>query len=224
MINPIALVRKDVEKQQLSRGDRVRSGKYNPSLLGRCFRLQHYNRKNTPESNPPDTDTLMLFRMGNIVEADLASFLPKKSCQVEVDWEDVHGFADFVDEDEVVDFKTAGNWQFKKVSKAGYRLEDDNMTYLLQVMIYAMILGKRKGRIIFIQKDTYLTKEFVFKLEDWESAVHEELDILRGFWNQDRLPPPSPRAFNGRECNYCSYKDTCIEETGDNHPALKKGK
>ena len=225
MINPADLLTQHIENQIEKDKSRKRSGKWNPSSFGRCFRLQYWSRKNKIPSNPPSLDTIKMFRIGNIVEDDLSSLLPKDCCQVKVDWEDVFGYADYVDSDDVVDFKTAGNWQWKKVTKLGYDIAFDNESYVLQVMSYAIILGKEHGHLLFIQKDTYATKLFSFKTEEWRDRVDSELFTLRNFWNQDKLPPPQPRAYNGKDCNYCQYLNSCIEQShndGMPHPTERK--
>lgn len=52
----------------LIRPPRERSGKWNPSSFGGCFRKQFWNRKDEPKSNPPDERTIRVFKMGELVE------------------------------------------------------------------------------------------------------------------------------------------------------------
>lgn len=202
------LIMQDIRKKDEEYKKKPRSGKWNPGKLGRCYRHQFYNRKNEPKSNPPDDKTLMLFRLGTMIHEDIQGLLPEDKVEVEVTKDDLHGFVDYVGEDFVVDFKSAGQWAFKKVSKAGYKPEE-NMVNLFQVVAYAYLLGLPKAFLVYVSKDNYQMVEFEIKVKHWEDELEAELSILRGFWDQDRLPPPSPRAYNGKECNYCEWADHC---------------
>jgi CRISPR/Cas system-associated exonuclease Cas4 (RecB family) len=205
------LILEDVNEKDRKHKEKPRSGKFNPGLFGRCYRLQYYNRKDEVKSNPPDTKTLLTFRLGTMIHEDIQSLLPAEGVEVEVTKDDIHGFVDYVGKDYVVDFKSAGTWAFKKVTGAKYSPEE-NMVNLLQVVAYGVLLEKPWAFLTYISKDNYQMKTFEFKVDEWRDELEEELAILRGFWSQERLPPPSPRAYNGKECQYCNWVDTCEKE------------
>jgi len=199
------------------------------SNFGRCYRYQYWYRKGVEQSNPPDMTTLRLFRVGDIFHADLQkiALLEKDeiiSIEQEFKTEDVFGHADVVSPDTIFDIKTTGMWQWKRITKAGYDLEVDNEVYILQIASYAMFLDRPKAQIIFVQKDTYAMHKVDIDVAKWKPMVKEELGILRGYWQNRQLPPALPRAYNKKECNYCSFKDTCVKEVTDRglkHPGVK---
>ena len=196
---------------ELNKQKKKRSGLINPSSLGQCYRRQLWNRNDVTPTNPPDARALKLFRVGNMFHKDLQSILPADMCEVEFTKEDVHGFADFVGVDCVVDFKTVGNYQWRLFKKKGFRIEEEKIDYILQLMTYCYFFDKPVGVLLFICKDTYEMLKFPYYLEDWRDRVDEELDILRGFWFNKRTPPAQPRLYKGKECVYCNFFDLCRE-------------
>jgi CRISPR/Cas system-associated exonuclease Cas4 (RecB family) len=140
--------------------------------------------------------------------------------EVMIKTDDVLGYADLVSIDEVADIKTVRSYAFKlmkgKKEKNGqvipYDFKKDKKDNILQVVFYAKTLGKKKGRLVFIDKDSLDIIEYEFNIEEFEKELQEELDILNGFWNNKKLPPPFPRCYNGKECEYCGYQDKCKGE------------
>ena len=62
--------------EQTQRAKKERSGLWSPSSFGRCFRYQFWNRKNEPQTNPPDLRALKIFKVGNIFHDFIQSMLP----------------------------------------------------------------------------------------------------------------------------------------------------
>ncbi len=210
------LILGDIREKDREHKEKPRSGLWNPSLFGRCYRLQYYNRKDVPQSNPPDEKALFTFRLGTMIHEDIQSLLPKEGVEVEVTKDDIHGFVDYVGKDYVVDFKSAGMWVFKKVNGKKY-CPSENMVNLLQVVAYGVLLEKPWAFLTYISKENYEMKTFEFKVSEWAHELEGELAILRGFWSQERLPPPSPRAYcnsggKSMECTYCSWSSLCEQE------------
>ena len=202
-------------KEQEEKSKRVRSGKFSPSSFGRCFRYQFWNRLNEPQTNPPDVEALRRFKVGNIIHDYAQSFFPQAQREVKILVEDdIIGFADIVLPDEVVDIKSCRTYEFKLMIKKDYDIKVSKFTNVLQVCSYAYFLGKPKARLIFIEKDALDSKEFVLKVEDWKEAIKDELEILRGHWKNESLPAPSPRAYGGKECNYCNFMTKCFKMQG----------
>jgi len=88
-------------------------------------------------------------------------------------------------------------------------VEVENEQYCYQLMGYAYLTGKPKGYLVFIDKATYGIKQVLVVLQFWQERIEDELTILRNYWEQDKLPPAMPRAYGGKECRYCSFKDKC---------------
>ena len=198
-------------KEQEEKSKRVRSGKFSPSSFGRCFRYQFWNRKNEPQTNPPDVEALRRFKVGNIIHDYAQQFFPTSQREVKILVEDdIIGFADIVLPNEVVDIKSCRSFEFKTFAKPDYDIKVGKSQNCLQVTSYALFLNKPQARLIFIEKDALDSKEFILKVAEWEETIKDELEILRGHWKNGSLPAPSPRAYGGKECNYCNFRDKCF--------------
>jgi len=113
------------------------------------------------------------------------------------------------EESTVYDFKFPGFFKYKRVVKKDYDCEKNEEPYLLQLACYAMFLKMKNFELIFFSRDDFSSVSFKFKTKDWVDRVDEELAVLNGFIEQKRLPPANPRAYSGKDCNYCKYADHC---------------
>jgi hypothetical protein len=110
----------------------------------------------------------------------------------------------------VCDFKFPMSYGFRMVKKSGFDFKVQKITNVLQLTGYAMELGVENCSLTFFNRDDILDMvTFEFKAGEFIPNVKEELEILNGFWGQGRLPPAQPRAFNGKDCSYCSFVETC---------------
>jgi CRISPR/Cas system-associated exonuclease Cas4 (RecB family) len=202
--------------EQAVKATRIRSGKFSPSSFGRCYRMQYWNRKNEPQSNPVGVEALRRFKVGNIIHQYAQGFFPNAQKEVMINLPDVIGFADIVLDNEVIDIKSCRSFEFKTFANPNYDIKVGKFQNCLQVCAYAHFLGKPFARLIFIEKDALDSKEFVIETKDLAVELKDELEILRGQWANGVLPPASPRAYGGKECSYCNYKDKCfvIENEG----------
>lgn len=220
------LVDKGLLKEQDSRKDRKRSGKFVPSSFGRCYRMQVWRRDNKEESNPIGVDTLRVFAVGKLFHKFLQGFLPDHQTEIKVEDVDVLGFADIVFPDSVEDIKSVRSYGFKKMKGVGYDIKKDKLEYVLQVVWYAGKLGKKLAKIIAVDKDSLEIKEFPLFVEEHTADVLRELSALRAYWKvykeNGTLPPAEPRAYSGNECKYCAYFNTCKKEEDNNATANSK--
>jgi len=205
-----------VDNHIASRRDpnRVRSGKYSPSMLGRCYRAQYWNRKNEPQTNPPDKRSLRVFEAGHLFHDLVQNLLKPEQVEVKVETEHFCGYADFVTEEYVGDIKSQHSKGFWYMKKDSYDVNEKKKNNILQVMFYAKHLGKKWGRLIFISKDDLCIEEYGFPLEQWTEEVAKEEGILIDIWQKQEVPDAIPRAYEGKECSYCSWKDKCKEFGG----------
>ena len=202
-------------KEQEEKSKRTRSGKFSPSSFGRCFRYQFWNRQNIEQTNPPSVEALRRFKVGNIIHDYAQSFFPNAQREVKIEIEDdIIGFADIVLPDEVVDIKSCRLYEYKLMIKKDYDIKVSKLTNCLQVSSYALFLNKPSARLVFIEKDALDSKEFELKVDDWKEVIKDELEILRGHWKNESLPAPSPRAYSGKECNYCPFMTKCFTMQG----------
>jgi len=209
--------------KEKNREHRVRSGKWNPSSFGRCFRFQYWNRLNEKKSNPLTIQTLRIFAAGHLFHDFIENLLPEgHDVEVEVSVDDVFGYADVVESSCVTDIKSIRSWGMKAIKKLSKeQFESDKRSNIIQVMTYAVLLHKPKGRLVFVDKDGVEIREYEFKTVDWEQDVKDELTILRQYWEGKELPPAIPRTYGGKECNYCAFHDKCL---GVENPFKKEKK
>ena len=211
-----SLIDESLQAEQEARKDRIRSNKFSPSLFGRCYRAQYWNRLAEPESNPSDARTLRVFAVGKLFHEFVQRLFPDAQKEVRVETDDVLGFADIVYGDNVVDIKTVHSKSFWYAKRDGYDVNKEKNSNILQVMFYVHILKATTGRLVFISKDDFCIDEYGFHIDKWRSEVEKELETLRYYWSKQNLPPAIPRAYgstaeNPRECSYCSWKDKCFK-------------
>lgn len=225
---------KQLIDESLIRPERQRSGKYNPSSFGMCYRQQFWNRKDVPKSNPPDERSLRVFKAGNLFEEFVVGLLPKDQYQfqVKVETEDVLGYADIVSENEVCDVKSQHSKSFWWMLKSN-DIKKDKYHNWLQVMYYAYALDKEFGRLCFVSKDDLCIQEYVQPLDKyWENEVEAEIAELVSMWMISKLPNALPRCepkTNKKtgittywQCSYCAWYDLCVKtekEAGRVHPS-----
>lgn len=200
-------------KEQEDRKNRQRSGKFSPSSFGKCYRAQILNRANIEPSNPPDAIILRKMKAGQLFHNFVQQFIPDKQIEVEIDDEDVRGFADIISKDCVYDIKSQHSRAFWWQRKSNYDIKKEKYNNWLQVAYYAMKLNKKKIYLMFISKDDLCITEYFQYTVNWVKEVNKELKALRKYWNKyknnNQLPPAKPRCFNGKECGYCNWQDWC---------------
>ena len=195
-------------KEQESRKDRVRSGLWSPSSLGRCFRAQYWNRKNEPVTNPIESRVLRVFKCGKLFHNFVQEFLPEHQVEVKIQSEDILGYADIVTEDTVFDIKSMHSRGFWYMDKEGYDVKKEKYPNWLQLACYGVLLKKPKLCLVMVSKDDLCIAEYVQFTKDWEEDLNKELSTLRKHWVEG-LPKPEPRCYNGKECTYCGFQTKC---------------
>ena len=203
----------EYEKKQ----NRVRSGKWKPSNFGRCFLYQYWDRQNKPYSDKFDARTLRVFKAGQLFHDFGQQFLPEGQVEVEIETDDVKGFADYVSEDAVYDIKSQHSRSFWYMEKTDYDINKEKLGNILQVCYYAWRLNKKNGVLVFISKDDLCVAEYIFPVDKWVGKINEELNTLRGFWNSKIEPKKCGRAYGkdkktgiSNECaKYCPYRTVC---------------
>ena len=214
-------------------GNRVRSGKFVPSSFGYCFRSQYWRRKGVEQSNPADARSLRVLHAGRLFHDFVEGLLTKNNhCQTEVRIEesDILGFADLVRDNEVIDIKSQHSRSFWWMAKKDADIKKEKYGNWLQVMYYAIQLGKEFGRLIFVSKDDLCTQEYVQPVKDWTGEVEKEVITLREIWTADVLPAALPRCepktakktgdVTYWQCSYCAYLSLCQKteaEAGREH-------
>ena len=223
------LIDMTLRDEQEKRGLRERSGKYSPSMLGRCFRAQVYNRKNIEQSNPPDSRTLRVFKAGHLFHQFAQQFLPEHQVEVPIDTDLFHGFADIVTIDCVWDIKSQHSQAFWYMEKNDYDIAKERYGIILQVTLYASVLKLPTAKLLFISKDDLTTAEYSFIVSEWQPHIDAECGKLKDFWDRGVIPAPVPRAYgvnkksgDSNECmKYCPWRDYCFSQQGIKLPERK---
>ena len=188
-----------IDKALERKGDRVRSGKFSPSSLGKCHRNQFWNRKDEPVSNPIDDRTQRVFKAGNLFHSFVQDLLiahhPEAQKEVLVETEDFKGYADLVINSEVIDIKSQHSKAFWYRKDLEWKdLEPKLYCNILQVVFYASNLGKDRARLVFISKDDLCIQEYPIEAIKWQETLKQEIGTLKDYWAKGILPPAIPRA------------------------------
>jgi hypothetical protein len=219
-----------LKKLNDERATRQRSGKWNPSQFGRCFRLQYFSRKNIQPTNPPDDRMLRVFSAGNLFHKYVQDILRQNDkednigiidIEKKVETEDTFGFADIVTTEEVVDLKSQHSKSFWYMKKEIEFLDEEKPQDILQVTWYAINLDKPFARIVYISKDDLCMNEYLIPItETRKENVSNELKKLNTFWQEEKTPPAEARCYKDKktgkykECEYCNWKNLCSEIEG----------
>lgn len=205
----------------LKQKERHPSGKFVPSMLGRCYRAQIWYRRNEPISNPLSPRQLRIFKAGDFFHAFVQDIIlseyPEAEKEILVETEDFKGYADLVLKEEVIDIKSNHSRAFWRRNKLTWEeIKKKIYPNILQVIFYAVYLEKPKARLVYISKDDLCIQEYSLKTENYKSKLGVELATLRDFWHYEALPPAKPRAYlneegKSRECNFCRWQDKCKE-------------
>jgi CRISPR/Cas system-associated exonuclease Cas4 (RecB family) len=222
------LINKELQTEQEIRKDRQRSGKFSPSLLGCCYRRQWWNRSNEPISNPINERGLRVFKVGNFFHSWVQGVITKNNpdirTEVKVEDDNFLGFADVVNGEEVVDIKSVHSKAFWYMEKC-QDIAKEKFNNWMQVLFYAQKLGKKYAKLCFISKDDLTISEYRQELDEyWKGQLDEEITKLDYFWKHKVLPPAEPRAYNGKECQYCNFQKTCVEKEMANPSKIKEEK
>lgn len=211
----------DLIDEALVRPDRKGSGKWKPSSFGYCYRRQYWERKGEKVTNPVDKRTLRVFKAGSLFHDFVQKLIVEKhpdiKTEVLIETDDVKGYADIVNGDEVTDVKSIHSQGFTYLDKTK-DIQKEKYNNWLQLATYAVLLGKPMMRIVWVSKDDLRIQEYLFPVNDyWKGEVNKELSTLRAFWEGSVLPPAQPRCFKQKdgtfkECEkYCPFYTACLE-------------
>jgi len=156
----------------------IGSGKWKPSMLGRCYRAHYWARADEPRTNPPDARALRVFKAGHLFHDFAQGFFPLDQKEIKVENEDILGFADLVGEDIVRDIKSQHSRAFWYMQKKNCDIKKEKFTNWLQVAVYGKILNKPRISLVFISKDDLTIAEYVDFTNNWIETVDNEIRRL----------------------------------------------
>ena len=209
-----------IETYNKNRKEHKPSGKWNASMLGSCMRKQYWKRQNIEPTNPPDVDGIGKMKMGKYhEEQQIQEF---KDAGMNIDWEqepveydDVVGLIDcrWKDKDEIIELKSQQAKSFWWGVKQGTMLKKSHQW---QLALYLMAKKKKKGRVVYINKETNTVEECGVDLTpELIAKIQDRIKELNNYWNKKELPPALEKdSENIWECSkkWCDYFDKCQEE------------
>lgn len=126
------------------------------------------------------------------------------------------GRVDFVSEKTVGELKTTKEWNIKRY------LDAPREEHALQASIYAYGLDKPYIEIIYIARDTSLTRTFFWPtLKGIENEINRISEITKMHvppdklnWKGEKITPGrpwKPKKEDPWECRYCPFKKECLQ-------------
>lgn len=209
-----------------------KSNKFSPSNLGRCYRLQMYKKIGT---KPDVIDIKKAYKKVNpeLGTATHNAYEQKLSIdnltKYKPDlWENVEsieeefitnmfkGRVDIKVADRCIDIKSTTSDYFRRIDK-----EKDPFnkffTNWLQVCLYSVHFKKEYCQLSYIERNYGRSVDFSYKAIDIMPYLEKELIELKKCleaYDKDKvLPEAKARAFNGKDCDYCDFQNTCKGET-----------
>jgi len=221
------------ESNRLERYDGMEKW-FGGSSSGSCRRKLFYKANSYKKTNETSQSSLRKMRLGTIFHEDMEQALQMFNDQSQMDgWEkgkfhiekelrvpelNLRGFADAIfeapdDKIYLYDFKTAGSFPWKL--KFGRTGKQDDERYSLQLGSYGEAVKRTFGRLdgmylVYYNKDNSDMRDVEVPLHYTEKAV--EWWTKTGDVHKKGLPPlsPSENPSAAWECNYCEWKDLCL--------------
>ncbi len=88
--------------------------------------------------------------------------------------------------------------------------------HVAQLQFYMNALGVQRGQIDYLDKTAWLTgdhkidKSYPIEADPTEYyRVLQTAGIIASSINSGEVPEANPKAWNGRVCDYCNYRDLC---------------
>ena len=212
------MIQQYIEKRlrdEYEENKREGSGLFVASYLGFCYRRQFKRRRKDLKTIAPDTKGLARMAMGRNTHTFVQSYLPEAKCEVKIKSKegDIMGYCDIETEDCAYDIKGCDEWQYRKYWKIPTgKLIDTKYNNWLQVGWYGIELNKKYVSLLPWIFGTFSYYEHKIFTLDIKAKVEHELGVLRALWAKGELPEAKPRAFGGKECTYCEYRDQCEKE------------
>ena len=200
---------------------------FHASSAGLCSRKIYFNSIENVEPSVKDSDSLRLFRLGDLVHNDIqdavSEYAKSTGARILVEHEivlpdlGVRGFLDLalLDDSHLIDIKTCNAYKWKNMFGRNGSV-DSSSNYALQLGTYGMYVNEhieklKKLSLLFYNKNTSQMKEVEFP-----KSIMMDAEV---YWNQinekfeDGLPPIKlgNAPIHGWECNpkYCSFFKHC---------------
>lgn len=194
--------------------DRQSDGCFHPSSMWSCSRQAVMSARGEKQTNPPNKQTLRVFRVGSLLHLEFQAALTarygdKFVPEFEITGDTLSGHGDgYVAGDDVVVYELKTIRSLSKVRKTG-----PQDSHIKQAATYAVAL-KRQGfnvtevRIVYFEKTNLDIQEFVVPYKpEWEQMVDDRIAELKPYMTQ----PDEHPACDGPKWlyPYCSFYPSC---------------
>jgi len=194
-----------VDKQNKDEHRRaVANNVFYASQAGGCPRALYY--KKVFGDKEFEVRALLIFQMGNIVHDFLQKEILKgeseKSLTIQEDGVVIYGRLDHIDDEEVIEIKSTGAVKYNEKEASPHHLE--------QLNLYMKAMGREKGRMVYVEKNTLeiVEHEVKFNPELYQKTVDNFRQVAKAVEIQVAPAKLSdyPKSW---KCRYCDYKDEC---------------
>lgn len=195
------------------------------SASGKCARQIGYQLYGF-ESEPLPPRSIMVFRLGDTIEAELKALLVKylpphievellnEEISVDIDGVKILGHTDGIIKQPiqaVLEMKSINTMRYKSLSREGIPFD-----YQMQATAYMKALGLKKTLFMFYNKDTSHVMEIEMSFDEsfWQQIVKRFQSVIHS--TKENLPPreyhPDGLGKLTWHCSYCSYNKHCYPE------------
>jgi CRISPR/Cas system-associated exonuclease Cas4 (RecB family) len=174
------------------------------SSTGACSRCLYYEK--VLGYREPELSVQKVFVLGNVVHDFVQKNLltegeSESRVFIEIDGMVIRGRLDHIDDDHI--------WELKSTKSLKY-INEPYESHLMQLMIYLKGRNRVKGKIAYIEKNTFDIKEFDVEYDEeiYNKAVSKFKEVI----NAVKAKRPLKRLTdfpNGKFCLGCAYLSEC---------------
>jgi len=193
-------------------------GRYYPSEIGSCMRKVWYSYKHPKELG---ANVRKVFHMGNLVHDFVVEVL-KSSKNPEVELLQTE-MPIVIDKKKYILSGRVDNILLVKKSDEKVLVEvkstkmldmvkEPHTSHIMQLQLYLHATEIKKGLLLYVEKSTLESREFVVEYDDDVlQDVMSRFDLLHDHITKDEIPKPEAKESEKMKwmCNYCEYKDMC---------------
>jgi hypothetical protein len=200
----------------------VRKSPIRASASGYCARKIGYQLHEYP-SDPLPARSVMTFRLGDIIEAEVKSLIakylpadyviecPQEPCSLTIAGREIQGHVDGVIKapvSAILEVKSINTMGFKRLDTEGV-----DYSYKCQAVFYQKAMGIPRTVFIYYDKNTSHLKQITYEFEEkiwqevksrWENVIASTKDKL-----PDREYEPNAKGALPWNCTYCSFMNLC---------------
>lgn len=197
-------------------------GRYYPSEIGSCLRKVWFSYKIPKDI---DEDTTKIFHMGNMLHDFIADVLRSEKNPgvrlLESEKPFTIDTGDFVVSgrvDDIVLVELSGEKFLVEVKSTRMLPTGASGHHRKQLQLYMHALKIPKGIILYVEKHSLKTREFLLDYDPSEiEGIMKRFSTLHECLKKDVCPGPEARLSKdmGWMCRYCDYRDECIKRDAE---------